>query len=103
LTGYLARATGEYGTHFTFSGSIAVRQGQKQDTDISGDGSLHLAPVHWADTNGDFIISDDEILEVHDKFGGLPELALDLDSIEEIWIGSGYRWNKKGQTITILP
>ncbi|MEA2115319.1 MAG: helix-turn-helix transcriptional regulator [Thermodesulfobacteriota bacterium] len=103
LTGYLARATGEYGTPFTFSGSIAVRQGQKQEADISGDDSLRLMPVHWADTNGDFIISDDEILEVYDKFGGLPGLALDLDSIEEIWIGSGYRWNKKGQTIIILP
>ena len=103
LTGYLARATGEYGRQFTFSGSIAVRQGEKQEADISGDDSLRLAPVHWADTNGDFIISDDEILEVYDKFGGLPGLALDLDSIEEIWIGSGYRWNKKGQTITILP
>ena len=103
LTGYLARAAGEYGTQLTFSGSIAVRQGQKQGADISGDDSLRLAPVHWADTNGDFIISDDEILEVYDKFGGLPGLELDLDSIEEIWIGSGYRWNKKGQTIETLP
>lgn len=103
LTGYLARATGEYETQFTFSGSIAVRQGQKQEADIRGDDSLRLAPVHWADTNGDFIISDYEILEVYDKFGGLPELGLDLDSIEEIWMGSGYRWNKNDQTIEILP
>ena len=103
LTGYLARATGEYGTPLTFSGSIAVRQGEKQDADISGDASLRLAPVHWADTNGDFIISDDEILEVYDKFGGLPGLELDMDSIEEIWMGSGYRWNTIGRTIEILP
>ena len=103
LTGYLARAAGEYGTQFTFSGSITVRQGQKQDADISGNGSIRLEPVHWADINGDFIIGDDEILEVYDKFGGLPELGLDLDSIEEIWMGSGYRWNRKGQTIETLP
>lgn len=103
LAGYLARAAGEYGTQFTFSGSIAVRQGQKQDANISGDDSLRLEPVHWADINGDFIISDDEILEVYDKFGGLSGLGLELDSIEEIWMGSGYRWNKKGQTIEILP
>ncbi len=103
LTGYLARAKGENGKHFTFGGSIAVRQGQKQEADIRGDATLRLEPVHWADTNGDYIISDDEILEVYDKFGGLPELGMNLDSIEEIWMGSGYRWNQKGQTIEIIP
>jgi len=103
LTGYLARSAGEYGTQFTFSGSIAVRQEQKQEADISGDNAIRLEPLHWADTNGDFIINDDEILEVYDKFGGLTELGVDLDSIEEIWMGSGYRWNKNDQTIEILP
>ena len=103
VTGYLARIGGTYGTQFTFSGSIAVRQGQQQRAAISGDEAIRLEPVHWADTNGDYVISDDEILEVYDKFGGLPELGVDLDSIEEIWMGSGYRWNKSGQTIDILP
>lgn len=103
LTGYLAKSAGEYGTQFTFSGSIAVRQEQKQEADISGDDAIRLEPLHWADTNGDFIINDDEILEVYDKFGGLTELGVDLDSIEEIWMGSGYRWNKNEQTIEILP
>lgn len=103
LTGYLAKSAGEYGTQFTFSGSIAVRQEQKQEADISGDNAIRLEPLHWADTNGDFIINDDEILEVYDKFGGLTELGVDLDSIEEIWMGSGYRWNKNDQTIEILP
>ncbi len=103
LTGYLARAEGEFGTLLSFSGNIAVRQGRKQETAISGDISLRLKPVHWADTNGDFSISDDEILEVYDRFGGLPGLGLDLDRIEEIWMGSGYRWNNKGKTIEILP
>jgi len=103
LTGYLARARGEYGTQFSFSGNIAVRQGQKQEADISGDDVILLKPVHWADTNRDYVISDDEVLEVYDKFGGIAELEVDLDSIEEIWMGSGYRWNQKDQTIEILP
>jgi hypothetical protein len=103
VAGYLARSTGEYGTQFTFSGSIAVRQEQKQEADISGDNAIRLEPLHWADTNGDFIINDDEILEVYDKFGGLTELGVDLDSIEEIWMGSGYRWNTNDQTLDILP
>jgi len=103
LTGYLARAGGEYGTRLTFSGSITARQGQKQEADISGNDSIRLEPVHWADTNGDFVISDDEVLEVYDRFGGIPGLGLDLDSIEEIWMGSGYKWNQAAKTVEILP
>lgn len=103
LTGYLALAKGEYGTRLTFSGSVSVRQGQKQEASISGDNSLRLEPVHWADSNGDYIISDDEVLEVYDKFGGLSALEPELERVEELWMGSGYRWDTKGKTIETLP
>ena len=103
LTGYLARANGEIGVQLTFSGSVAVRQGKKQEADTGGDQTVVLKPVHWADTNADFIISDDEVLEVYEKFGGLPALVPILEAVEEIWMGSGYRWNAKGKTIEILP
>lgn len=103
LTGYLAWAHGEIGVQFTFSGSVAVRQGKKQEADTGGDQVLTLKPVHWADSNADYIISDDEVLEVYEKFGGLPGLGATLEYVEEIWMGSGYRWDAKGKTIKILP
>ena len=103
VTGYLARAGGETGTRLTFSGSAAIRQGKKQEVDTGGDQILILQPVHWADTNTDFIISDDEVLEMYEKFGGLPALGPTLEQVEEIWMGSGYRWDPKGKTIEILP
>ncbi|WP_456388615.1 helix-turn-helix domain-containing protein [Desulfolithobacter sp.] len=100
-TGYMARAFGPYGTRLRFTGSVAIRQGSKQEQTTGGNDTLILKPVHWADTNGDYIISDDEILEVYDRYGELP--GLDLDKIEEIWMGSGYRWNQATKTIEVLP
>jgi hypothetical protein len=102
-TGYLARAEGKTGARLTFSGSVAVRQGKKQEAVTGGDQTLVLKPVHWADSDADFIISDDEVLEVYEKFGGLPELGPILEKVEEIWMGSGYRWDEKGRTIETLP
>ncbi|WP_457574140.1 helix-turn-helix transcriptional regulator [Desulfolithobacter sp.] len=100
-TGYMGRARGPYGTRLLFNGSVAVRQGSKQEQTTGGNDTLVLKPVHWADTNGDYVISDDEILEVYDQYGELP--GLDLDKIEEIWLGSGYRWNQATRTIEVLP
>jgi len=103
VAGYLARAEGLPGSTLSFSGNVAVRQGKKQEAAITGDASLRLEPVHWADINGDFIISDDEVLEVYDKFGKLPGLAPELEQVEEIWMGSGYSWDAQTKTITIHP
>lgn len=103
VSGYLARAAGAAGSVMEFSGDVAVRQGKKQEFPVSGDASLRLAPVHWADIDGDYIISDDEVLEAYDKFGKLSGLARELDQVEEIWMGSGYRWDAQTKTITILP
>lgn len=100
-TGYMGRAQGPYGTRLLFTGSVAIRQGSKQEQTTGGNDTLVLKPVHWADTNGDYVISDDEILEVYDQYSELP--GLDLDRIEEIWMGSGYRWNQATRTIEVLP
>jgi transcriptional regulator with XRE-family HTH domain len=103
VTGYLAKAQGKVGDMVSFSGNIAVRQGKKREIVIKGDAALRLAPMHWADINGDLVICDDEVLEAYDKFGKIPEFAGELDQVEEIWMGSGYRWDEKMQKITILP
>ena len=35
--------------------------------------------------------------------GQIPELGVDLDSIEEIWMGSGYKWDQAANNFEILP
>ncbi len=99
---YLVRAAGANGEVLHVSGSIKVSKGSGRIA-VSGGQDIRLAPVHWADRNGDFVINDDEILQVYDHFGNIPAMVDALNTIEEIWLGSGYRWNEKGKTIEILP
>ncbi len=103
MSGFLAVAEGNLGDTISFSGKVAVRQGKKQEVVTGGTLTMTLAPVHWADIDGDHVISDDEVLEAYDKFGKLPGLDRELDQVEEIWMGTGYRWEAESKTITILP
>ncbi len=86
-----------------FSGSIAASN--SADTPLPTTGNTTTVPshYHWADGNGDNIISDKEILAVYDQHGDLESLGLDVDLIEEIWLGSGYTWSEEKQTYEILP
>ena len=76
-----------------FNGSAAVSSNPEASLTITGMESINLSDYHWADTNRDNSISDDEILAVYDRYGDLTGLDLDLDQVEEIWLGSGYTWN----------
>jgi transcriptional regulator with XRE-family HTH domain len=100
--GYILRA-GTGADILAFSGSITVGSGKGRQVVIGGPSSMRVAPVHWADSNGDSRISDDEILEMYDRFGGLPGLAEPLERAEEIWMGSGYRWNEAEQSLEVIP
>ena len=101
--GYLLQVSGEEGALVSFSGTVKVSQSGRQESVVDGDTTLRIAPVHWADTDRDFRISDDEILKMYERFGGMDGLNPALEQAEEIWMGSGYRWNSKGKTIEILP
>lgn len=78
-------------TSFELNGTIATAGGK--DIPISGNTMVQTSLYHWADTDGDNIISDKEILTVYDKFSGIKSLENEIDLIEEIWLGESYRWN----------
>ncbi len=86
-----------------FEGSVAA--GDNADTPVQtlGNNSISISNHHWADTDKDNIINDKEILTVYDQYGDLEKLGIDIDLIEEIWLGSGYRWIPETQTFQILP
>ncbi len=71
--------------------------------EVTGKNSIYLGPHHWADINGDNIISDHEILSVYDQYSGIDGLHIDIDLIERMWLGSGYQWHEKSKTFSILP
>ena len=86
----------------TFSGSVRDGNGS-QPADIVGDASTSAGLHHWADIDGDNRISDEEILRVYDLVAKDTPAALDLDLLEEMWLGEGYQWQPEQQQFSIIP
>ena len=102
---YLARhepAT-DSGSSLRFSGSVTLRDGGASGTSIGGSQVVPIANYHWADTNQDNRIVDDEILEAYDVFSALDGLDYDWQEIDDIWSGEGYHWDEKLLKYVILP
>lgn len=85
------------------TGSISTGNDGGMTGRITGPNALSPSSFHWADANGDNMISDQEILLVYDQYGELEELGVNVDLIEEIWLGSGYSYNEATQSYEILP
>lgn len=86
-----------------FHGTVTSRVGHKKELIIGGSPYLVMAPFHWADINKDSIISDDEILVVYDDFDDVDGLSVDVELVEEMWMGSGYRWSKAKGLFEVIP
>lgn len=86
-----------------FSGVVSINDQSTTPHTTSGDHKIEVGNYHWADSNRDNVLSDSEILTVYDQFGETDELGIDLDLIEEIWLGSGYTWNPETKKYDILP
>ena len=91
------------GSSLRFSGSVTLRDGGASGTSISGSQVVPIVNYHWADTNQDNRIYDDEILEAYDVFSALDELDYDWQEIDDIWSGEGYHWDEKLLKYVILP
>ena len=63
---------------------------------------LEIAPYHWADSNRDHKISDEEILSAYDYYSEAAEMGINFDLIEEIWSASGYKWDPVSQTFSVV-
>jgi transcriptional regulator with XRE-family HTH domain len=83
-----------------FGGTAAI-SGEIEAT-IQGDNTIFLGRHHWADTDKDNIISDNEVLAVYDLYSEVTDLDIDIDLIEEIWMGSAYQWDSSTATFRII-
>jgi transcriptional regulator with XRE-family HTH domain len=90
--------TGENKVNLT--GTIATAGGKEQT--VAGVTEIQAGLHHWADTNTDNIISDSEILAVYDKYSAIQGFENEIDLVEEIWMGDGYRWNTQSKHYDIL-
>lgn len=98
---YVIRIDGEPGASAEFSGTVAVGGEAATPLAIGGNRAIQLGKHHWADSDRDNRISDSEILAVYDRYSEITDIDLNLDMIEEIWLGSGYLWNDAASSFTI--
>lgn len=97
---YLVKFAGKPGDIFDFTGSISLTG--KKDQKTKGMATIRLAPFHWADSNMDGIIDDQEILMIYDRYSDVSGMEEEIDRMEKIWLGSGYRWQPEKQIFSII-
>ena len=90
------------GDKLTFEGSVTLKQHRGELEKIGGTNTVIVAPFHWADTNQDNSIDDEEILAVYDRFSDIEELEFDRDMIDSIWAGTGYYWDETKQEYVVM-
>lgn len=100
LYAYVTTVSGKEEETVHFSGTAAISN--ESGASIQGDNTLVLGRHHWADTDKDNIISDDEVLAVYDQYSEIPDLDIDIDLIEEIWMGSAYHWDSAADIFRII-
>lgn len=99
---YLIKIKGTANEEYRFNGTVST-SGRSSTIEVSGKNSLRLGKYHWADSNGDNRISDQEILTVFDYYSGIDDFTIDIEFIEKMWLGSSYTWDSEKQHISISP
>ena len=82
------------GTEILFSGQILPGPGARETLEIVGDNKVQSRNYHWADTNMDFSIDDEEILAVYDLFSDIGG-GFDFkgDQLDELWAAENYSYD----------
>lgn len=97
---YVVSVSGKKEAAVKFSGTAAIRGDSEMS--INGDDTIVISEHHWADTNADNVIGDDEILAVYDRYSEITDIDLDIDLIEELWLGSEYLWDNSTATFKVI-
>jgi transcriptional regulator with XRE-family HTH domain len=100
LFAYVISVSGKEAENVNFNGTAAISH--DSETPINGDNTISIGQHHWADTDKDNVISDDEILTVYDQYSEITDIDLNIDLIEEIWLGSEYLWDTATATFRII-
>lgn len=90
-------------TSLRFSGSVNLGDKKSPAVSITGSQILPIADYHWADTNRDNRIDDEEILAAYDKFSALDAINYDWQQLDDIWAASGYYWDGAQQKYILRP
>ncbi len=90
-------------TGMAFTGAmVAHAHGATSRETIGGDRFTKIAGIHWADTNGDGRIDDDEIMPAYYLTEEMKGLGLDWKTIEAIWSSKGYSWDQQKKEFRVI-
>ena len=82
---------------------IANPDGRRSVTSIPSSGPLTIAPLHWADMDGNSVIDDLEILDVSDLVDESEQIHYDWDRIEELWDAGAYIYDESDRQFSPQP
>ncbi|NNK95166.1 MAG: helix-turn-helix transcriptional regulator [Desulfobacterales bacterium] len=85
-----------------FEGAVKYGSSRDEEQSIEGNNQSESGLHHWADSNRDNRISDEEILSLYDLIGNNAVSGFDINLIEEMWLGDGYIWNPNEQKFVII-
>ena len=94
--------SGNPGPEAKLQGEVVLHAaGINRTESVVGSHGIRVGAYHWADSNGDGRIDDDEIMPAYYISEEMKGLGLDWKTIESIWSGKGYRWDPKEGFVVI--
>jgi hypothetical protein len=70
---------------------------------VEGDFRTDLEWVHWADQNGDFHLSDAELLDALERTEALKDLHPDPADLRPLWGAGQYFWDEATRSFRPSP
>ena len=98
---YTVSTENSFSGTIAFDGLLKISSSSNQELVITGDRSSSSGMHHWADQDRDNRISDEEILNIYDMTTTNHHASIDMDLLEEIWLGEGYVWLPEKQQFSI--
>lgn len=84
------------GSDGVFQGEVVAGSGDSQAAvPVQGEGRIAVAPLLWADLNGDGRIDDGEMLQASYTVDEMAGVHIDWLDLERLWNAGGYRWDDK--------
>ncbi len=86
------------GREASFHGEVIAGSGNdRASAAVAGDVGVKVAPIHWADADGDGRIDDVEMLDTSYFVDEMVGVHIDWDRLERFWAAGGYRWDAQKQ------
>ncbi|TLM62983.1 MAG: helix-turn-helix transcriptional regulator [Deltaproteobacteria bacterium] len=97
--------TARSGSTGNFQGEVVAGSGDSRAAvPVQGAAQVAVAPVAWADLNGDGRIDDGEMLQASHTVDEMSGVHIDWLELERLWNAGGYRWDDgRGRFVPVKP